>query len=240
MRSGLTVAFDADDTLWHNEGAFAETEQMFNDLMAPWADAETAERALISQERRRVTTYGYGVKSFALSMISTAIELSDHQVDAATIEHIVAAADRLLTLPTVPIDGAVETLATVSERFATLIITKGDLHHQLRRIDEARVARYCFDVEVVAEKDPGTYQRILDRHGIDPTQFVMIGNSVVSDIAPVLDIGGYAIHIPYETTWALETATEDLAASERWERLDSIVEVPDVLSRFTQHLEDAT
>lgn len=234
MTPPLTVAFDADDTLWHNEGAFHEVEQLFDDLVSPWADSATAQAALLAQERARVPLYGYGVKSFALSMIATACELSDDQVPAATLLQIVEAADRLLSMPTQLIDGVRETLAKVSTTWPTMIITKGDLHHQMRRIVEADVAQFCFDVEVVAEKDPETYGRILRRHKIDPARFVMVGNSVVSDVAPVLAVGGAAIQVPYHTTWALETAAEDPPDEARWIRCDSIAHVPDLIASFDE------
>lgn len=236
MQPTLTIAFDADDTLWHNEGGFAEVEQLFNELLAPWADAEAAETALITNERARVSTYGYGVKSFALSMIATACELSNDEIPAATLRKFIDAADRLLAMPTVLLDGVAEVMAEVSAIHPTMVLTKGDLHHQLRRIDEADVARFCFDVEVVAEKNPATYRRILSRHSIDPARFVMIGNSVVSDVAPVVDIGGNAIHIPYETTWALETAAEDPPQTDRWTRVDSITEVPRIIESIAAEL----
>lgn len=238
MTGSLTIAFDADDTLWHNEGAFAETEALFDELVAPWADPERAQSALLDHERDRVKLYGYGVKSFALSMISTAIELSDGQIPATTLRRFVDAADRLLSLPTEMIDGAHDAMEAVSERHPTMIITKGDLHHQLRRIADADVGRFCFDVEVVAEKDVTTYRRMLSRHRIDPSRFVMIGNSVVSDIAPVVELGARAIHIPYETTWALETADSDPPNPERWTRVDSIREVPGIIETMAADLQD--
>ena len=232
MLTGLTIAFDADDTLWHNEHAFAQAEGRFNDLVAPWATAQEAQAALVAHERTRVTTYGYGVKSFALSMIATAMELSGNQISAAELRTIIDTADELLAMPTVPIDGAIETLAQVSGAFPTMIITKGDLHHQMRRIDAAGVAEHCFDVEVVADKDVDTYRRILARHRIDPERFVMIGNSIVSDVAPLLELGARAIHIPYAVTWALETTAIEPEPSDRWFRVDSIRTVPELLEAF--------
>jgi len=225
----LVVAFDADDTLWHNEGAFAEIERLFNELVEPWADAETAQHALLARERARIGTYGYGVKSFALSMIGAACDLSNDEIPASTLRRFVDIADELLAMPTDMIDGAHDVIEHVSDRFPTMIITKGDLHHQLRRIADADVARFCFDIEVVAEKDPATYRRMLSRHRIEPPEFVMVGNSLVSDVAPVVEVGSRAIHIPYETTWALETADSDPPFPERWTRVDSIREVPGVL-----------
>lgn len=229
MQSGLTVAFDADDTLWHNEHAFAAIEHRFAEIMAPWADAETAQAALVRRERARVTTYGYGVKSFALSMIATACELSNDQVPAALLRSLVDTADELLAMPTVLIDGALEALIEVSRAHSTMIITKGDLHHQLRRISQTDIARYCFDVEVVADKDVATYHRILHRHRIEPPGFVMVGNSIVSDVAPLLELGARAVHVPYEVTWALETATCDPPESDRWFRLESIADLPTLI-----------
>lgn len=233
MGSPITLAFDADDTLWHNENAFADAEHRFNDLVSPWVDAEEAQRVLVDIERSNVATYGYGVKSFALSMIAAACEVSDHEISARQLRTIVDTANELLAMPTVPIDGAVDTLAQLSAEHPTMIITKGDLHHQLRRIHEVGVADYCFDVEVVADKDAATYQRILARHGVEPSNLIMIGNSVVSDVVPLLEIGARAVHIPYEVTWALETADADPEPSDRWFRLDSITDLPNLIDQIT-------
>jgi len=235
MSRSLTVAFDADDTLWHNENAFADVEQLFNDLVEPWVDATTAASRLVATERRQLATHGYGVKSFALSMIRTACELSDDEIPAATLRKFLDAADHLLTMPTVMLDGAAQVLAAVASTYPTMIITKGDLHHQLRRIAEVDIAEHCFDIEVVAEKDPATYRHILARHRIDTATFVMVGNSVVSDVAPVLEIGAMAVHIPYETTWALETGV-DPEPGPRWFRRNSIRDVPALLDTLAEDL----
>lgn len=229
MSSLLTVAFDADDTLWHNEDAFEAAEHHFNDIMAPWADADEAQRVLLDFERSRVGLYGYGVKSFCLSMIAAACEISNNEVPVAVLRTIIDTADELLAMPTKLIDGAHQAIQEVSEKWPTMIITKGDLHHQLRRIEVADVAKYCFDVEVVAEKDAATYSRVLQRHRIEPENLVMIGNSVVSDVAPLLEIGARAVHIPYAVTWALEKASQEPEPSERWFRLESISDVPELI-----------
>ena len=233
MTSCLTIAFDADDTLWHNENAFADAEDHFNELVAQWADPIEAQRVLVEVERARVDLYGYGVKSFALSMVEAACQLSNNTIDAIDLRGIIDTAHGLLTMPTVLIDGAAEALATISEHYRTMIITKGDLHHQLRRIAEVDVARFCFDVEVVANKDAETYSRILSRHGLVPDRLVMVGNSVVSDVAPLLEIGARAVHIPYEVTWALETAMQDPPASDQWFRLESIRELPQLIATLS-------
>lgn len=233
MSSGLTVAFDADDTLWHNENAFAAAEDWFNELVAPWADANTAQARLVEVERERLAFYGYGVKSFALSMIEAAADLSNNEITATSLRQVLTVANDLLTMETTLIEGAAETIAAVSADHRTMIITKGDLHHQRRRIAIADLDHYCFDIEIVAEKDPATYKRLLRRHNIAPETFVMIGNSVVSDVAPVIEAGGRAIHIPYDVTWAIEQASEDPPQSDRWFRLDAITDVPALLTTFT-------
>jgi putative hydrolase of the HAD superfamily len=233
MASNLTVAFDADDTLWHNENAFAAAEDHFNEIVAPWADAERAQRVLVDFERSHVGIYGYGVKSFCLSMIAAACELSNNDIPAAVLRTIIDTADELLAMPTELIDGAGEAIQAVSKKWPTMIITKGDLHHQLRRIDQADVGQYCFDVEVVADKDAATYKRILQRHRIEPENLIMVGNSIVSDVAPLLEIGARSVHIPYEFTWALETATQDPEPSDRWFRLESISALPDLIESLS-------
>jgi len=229
----LTVAFDADDTLWHNENAFAAAEDRFNGLVAEWADPAEAQRVLVELQRRKVKLHGYGVKSFALAQIEAACQISNNEISVAALRSIGDTADELLGMPTELIEGAAQAMAAVSARFRTMIITKGDLHHQMRRINAVDVAQYCFDVEVVADKDPDTYRRIAKRHGIDPTNLVMVGNSVVSDVVPLLEIGARAVHIPYEFTWALETADHDPEPTDRWFRLTSIAELPDLLASLT-------
>lgn len=221
----LVVAFDGDDTLWHNEMLFADVEERFRQLMAPWATRDETDHALIAHERVRVDTYGFGAKSFALSMIGTALDLSDGQVSSRQLGEIVAWGDELLAMPTELIDGARQAMQTVARHHPVYIITKGDLHHQLRRVAATDLRSFCVDVEIVADKTAPTYRRILKRHGIDPASFVMVGNSISSDVQPILDIGGRAIHVPYEVTWALEVA-DDPEESDRWQRADAIGDVP--------------
>ena len=232
MDPASTIAFDADDTLWHNENAFARTEHWFNELVAPWADAATAQATLTAFERSHLASFGYGVKSFALSMVAAACDLSRNEIPAATLRRIVDTAQELITMPTVMIDGALDVLIETSRVHRTMIITKGDLHHQLRRLDEVGVSEHCFDVEVVADKDPDTYRRLLKRHQLDPDHFVMVGNSMVSDVLPVLEVGARAVHIPYEVTWVLERATVEPEPNDRWRRVSSITELAEVLASW--------
>lgn len=202
----MVIGLDADDTLWHNEDLFAETEQRFRDLVAPWADAEAADLALEARQRAQVGIYGFGAKAFALTMVHAACDLSSGQIAAAELSRIVGWADELLTAPTTLIDGVLDAVQDLSDRHDLYILTKGDLHRQLQRVEASGLAKWCVDVEVMARKDARTYRQILNRHQIDASRFVMIGNSMVSDVNPVVEAGGRAIHIPYEVTWALEKA----------------------------------
>lgn len=228
----LVVGFDGDDTLWHNERAFKATEERFHELVAPWATRAESDAALIANERVRVEFYGFGVKSFALSMVATALELSNDEIGTVGVRAILGWADELLAMPTELIPGARRVLDELAQAHRIYIITKGDLSHQQRRIDASGLRSLCTDVEVVGDKSGATYRRVLDRHDIDPAQFVMVGNSVSSDIQPVLDIGGRAIHVPYEVTWALEVADDPTDAS-RWRRAATISEVPALIQQLT-------
>ncbi len=227
----LTIGFDADDTLWHNEGAFKDIEARFAALAERWVSPADANAALMSHDRQRVATYGFGVKAKALSMISAAIDISAGTVSTAEVATILNWADELLHADTDLIEGALDTIDAVAEHHDVMVITKGDLHHQMRRIEATRIAAHVCDVEVVAAKDASTYARVLRRHQVEPARFVMVGNSIPSDIAPVLDIGGRVVHVPYAVTWDLEIAP-DPEPSPRWCRIDDIRELPETLKEL--------
>lgn len=202
------VGFDADDTLWHNERGFQEVQRRFHDLCAQFAEPHTTEEALLAAERRNLALYGYGVKGFLLSMIETAIEVSDGAVPGRTIGELLELGKQLLAHPVelLPhVDTTVRALAA-DPGLRLVLITKGDLFHQETKVAASGLAECFAAVEVVAEKDEATYRRIFARHGIDPAAFVMVGNSLKSDILPVLDLGGRGVHVPYEITWAMEHA----------------------------------
>lgn len=226
------IGLDADDTLWHNEDLFAETEQRFRDLMAPWGDGDAVDAALEARQRAQVPVYGFGAKAFALTMIQTACELSDNQISAADLTQIVAWGNELLTAPTVLIDGAHDAVRDLSTRHDLYIFTKGDLHRQLERVAESGLATWCVDVEVMARKDAATYRRLLARHQIDPARFVMIGNSLVSDVYPVVETGARAIHIPYEVTWALEQATDAPPPTAGWRTAENLAEAVTLIDQL--------
>lgn len=220
------VGVDGDDTLWHSEGHFHVTEERFRELVAPWVDGEAASAALLANERRNLRLFGYGVKGFTLSMIETALEVTGHEIDGRAIERILSFGKELLAHPVELLDGVADTLARLGdEGYRLVLVTKGDLFHQESKVAAAGVAELFEAVEIVAEKDEVTYRRIVERMGAAPEEFCMVGNSVRSDIAPVLDIGGAGVHVPYHVTWAMEHAEVD-DAHPRLARVASIREAP--------------
>ena len=200
------VGIDGDDTLWHSEGHYHVTQQRFAEMLEPWVDAESAGAALLEAERRNLALFGYGVKGFTLSMIETALTLTEHRIDATRIGDILAMGKELLAHPVELLDGVAETLDELGGRHRLVLITKGDLFHQESKVAASGVAELFENVEIVTEKDPATYARVITRMGGEPTAFCMVGNSVRSDIAPVLELGGAGVHVPYHVTWALEHA----------------------------------
>ncbi len=204
------IGVDGDDTLWHSEGHFVLTEQRFTELLAPWVDQETVHATLLETERRNLAHFGYGVKGFTLSMIETALQLTGHRVDGLHIERIIGMGKELLAHPVELLDGVAETLERLAADHRLVLITKGDLFHQESKVAASGVAELFERIEIVAEKDVPTYTRVLARMGVAPTAFCMIGNSVKSDILPVLELGGAGVHVPYHVTWALEHAEVEL------------------------------
>ena len=202
-RYPLTVAFDADDTLWHNEDLFQDVQREYEELLSPWADAAAVDDRLHEVQMSNLPRFGYGVKSFALSMIEAAVKISGGEVDAGRITTIVGYAKRLLDRPIELIDGVEEVLDALGHH-RLMVITKGDVHDQLAKVAASGLAERFWRVEVVADKDASVYGELLERHGIDPSRFVMVGNSLRSDVLPVLELGATAVHIPYHVTWRHE------------------------------------
>ncbi len=219
------IGIDGDDTLWDSETHFQLTEQAYAELLAPWVAAATVSAALLETERRNLGLFGYGVKGFTLSMIETALTLTDQQIDGAHIERIVALGKEMLSHPVELLDGVAETIAELGRDRRLVLITKGDLFHQESKVAASGVAELFEQVEIVGEKDPPTYARILSRMGVTSDSFCMVGNSVRSDIAPVLELGGAGVHVPYHLTWALEHA-EVRAGHPRLAAVANMREVP--------------
>ena len=220
-----TVGLDADDTLWHNETIFRLTHDRFVALLADHADRNTLETRLAETEKRNLRLYGYGVKGFTLSMIETAMELTGGEAPASVVREILAAGREMLAHPVETLPGVDEALAALSERYRLVLITKGDLLDQERKLAASGLGDLFAAVEIVSEKDSGTYDRIFNRHGTGADEAVMAGNSMKSDVLPALAAGAFAVHIPYVITWAheLADAPEDHA---RFGALDRIADLP--------------
>lgn len=223
------IGLDADDTLWHSENHFAVTEQRFADLVGPWIEGEQAARRLLDRERANLATFGYGVKGFTLSMIETAVEVSNGRVSAEAIQQIVDWGKEMLDHPVELLAGVAETIEQLRRSHRLVLITKGDLFHQESKIAESGLATHFEAIEILSEKSPEQYRKVLDRAGIDPAGFAMVGNSLRSDVLPVMDIGGHGIHIPYGILWGHEKVDE-VPAGPTFHRLDSIAELPDLVA----------
>ena len=225
------IGFDADDTLWHNEDHFAATEDAFAELMVPWASDTQARETLLAVEMQNLELFGYGVKAFTLSMIEAAMAVSNGAISPSDLGVLLERGKAMLERPAELLQGVSEVLSHLAESHRLIVITKGDLHHQERKIESSGISHLFSAIEVVSEKDTSTYQRIIRRHSINPDRFIMVGNSVKSDILPVLELGGMGIHIPYQFTWAHEHATLYNPASTNpriWE-LESVREVPPLI-----------
>jgi putative hydrolase of the HAD superfamily len=217
-----TVGFDGDDTLWHSESHFEVTQAAFRDLLLRHAPAADIDRRLAEMEMKNLSVYGYGVKSFTLSMLETAIELTEAKIPASDLEVILGWGKRMLMEPTELLDGVEETLRKLSGRFDLLLITKGDLFDQEGKLARSGLGELFLGVEILSEKNVESYRGIFQRRGIKPEDFVMVGNSLRSDVVPVVALGGHAVHIPYHVTWQHEHVPEEELPEEGWRRISSI------------------
>ena len=199
------IAFDADDTLWHSEGVFVVSQEMFRSLLEPYLDnGVDLDARLAETELRNLEHFGYGVKGFTLSMIETAIEVTDGRVTARELGALVERGKEMMAHPVELLPGVAETLALLSPRYHLALISKGDLLHQEQKLARSGLADLFEHVEILSEKDEAAYRRLLRRFGVEPSRFLMVGNSLRSDILPVLALGGNAVHIPHEYLWAHE------------------------------------
>lgn len=227
----VVVGLDGDDTLWHSESLFATTHERFRMMVGRYSSDSTVDERLLATEQRNLSLFGYGVKGFTLSLIETAIEVTGGRVGASDIAAIIGWGRAMLAHPVDLIDGVGETIEGLARRHRLVLVTKGDLFHQESKIARSGLAEHFDRVEIVSEKDPATYRSVLDRCGIDPASFVMVGNSVRSDVLPVLEVGGRAVHVPYHVTWTHEEVADDEDADLPYTRLSDIRHLPALLDR---------
>ena len=222
------VGFDADDTLWHSESHFAVTEQRFAELVGPWLPSESAAERLLERERANLKLFGYGVKGFTLSMIETAIEASEGTVDPAAIQQLIDWGKEMLAHPVELLDGVADTVDRLAGDYRLALITKGDLFHQESKIAESGLAERFERIEILSEKSPDQYRRVLSESGVAPGEFLMVGNSLRSDVLPVIELGGHGAHVPYNILWGHEKVDRD-GLDTTWHHLDEIAHLPDLL-----------
>ena len=229
MKNRRVIAFDADDTLWHNETNFEHFQAHYRALLAHYQPAATVDQALLATERRNIELYGYGIKGFTLSSIETAVDLSAGRITAEEIKTILQLGRAMLAHPIELLDGVADTLATLAGSHRLLVITKGDLRDQERKLAKSGLAARFHHIEIVSEKDESTYAAILRRHSIAPGEFLMVGNSLKSDILPVLALGAAGVHVPYHLAWGLEHTEQLPDADAPFVQLKSLRELPALL-----------
>lgn len=233
MKRPTTIGFDADDTLWHNERVFRLTESRFSELLSGFAEPDHIASSLLEVEKKNLGLYGYGAKGFTLSLVETAIELTDGKVDARAIGQILAWGRDIMCHPVEPLPNVRETLIALQDQFDLVLITKGDLFDQERKLAESGLADFFNAVEIVSEKTVDTYRRTFARHGQGADNAIMVGNSLRSDVLPALDAGSWGVYVPYETTWALEMAQEPEDHA-RYRRLGHVGELDKLVAELLQ------
>lgn len=226
------LAFDADDTLWHNEPLYIETKEKFQKLLSSYHDPQWVAERLDEAEVRNLEHYGFGIKAFMLSMIETAIELSEGRVTGADIQQILDYGRAMLNYQPRLLEGVAETLRRLAKRYPLMVITKGDLLDQETKLARSGLAESVTHFEVVSQKTVETYQAILKRHQVRAERFLMVGNALKSDILPVIATGGYGVYIPYENTWAIENVSDPQLDRRRFFEIARISELPALLERL--------
>jgi putative hydrolase of the HAD superfamily len=224
------IGFDADDTLWVNETYFRDAELEFAKLMAPYETANKIDQELFKKEMENLPLYGYGIKGFVLSMVEMAIEISNHTVSNSTITKILNIGKDMLNAPVDLLDGVEAVLKQLSKDYKLIVLTKGDLLDQERKLEKSNLTSYFHHIEVMSDKQELNYSNVLDHLDIEPSEFLMIGNSLKSDILPIVNIGAEAIHIPFHTTWLHEQVSEQETRNKAYKTITSLSELKMMLN----------
>ncbi len=232
MAKPSVIAFDADDTLWVNEPIFIKTREKLESIIAPFVDSGDVESKLYETEIKNLRLFGYGIKGFMLSMIESLIELTNGQISGLEIQKAIDLGKEMLEHPVELMKGIEEVLETLQDEYTLMMITKGDLFDQESKIARSGLAHYFDLIEIVSEKNEETYINVLTKYQINPAEFLMIGNSPKSDILPVCNIGGQAIHIPFHTTWEHELISHHEQNGISYEELPDVSLVPEFLHQL--------
>ena len=228
-----TIAFDADDTLWHNERIFLSAKGKYKKLLSKYHDEPWIEARLDKTEMKNIKHFGYGVKGFTLSMIETAVELTEGRVSGSEIGDIIGYAKEMLASPIEVLDGVRETIEELSVSYRIMLISKGDLFDQESKLARSGLGDFFDEIEIVTQKNRKVYENITFKHEIQVESFVMVGNSLKSDILPVLELGSHAVHIPYETEWFHEAVEKEALIGKDFTELKNIRSLTQWVSGFS-------
>ncbi|MDJ1506612.1 HAD family hydrolase [Xanthocytophaga agilis] len=232
MKKIKVIAFDADDTLWVNEPIFTKTQKEFKTLLEPYLTGDEIDTKLYNAEIRNLRLFGYGVKGFMLSMIETAIELTQGKITGSEIQRIIDLGKEMIEHPIEVLPNVEETIKLLQDQYELMVITKGDLFDQESKIARSGLGIYFSKVEIVSEKNEQSYLNIIRKNNIIADEFIMIGNSLKSDILPVCKIGAHAVHIPFHVTWAHELVETHQIEGVAYQELADISLLPELLNQF--------
>jgi putative hydrolase of the HAD superfamily len=219
------IGFDADDTLWVNETYFRQAEEEFARLLSQYETPNQIDQELFKTEIKNLELYGYGVKGFMLSMVECAIALSNNTISPKTIQQIIGIGHDMLSKPVELLTGVTDVLEELSKKYRLILATKGDLLDQERKLEQSGLTKYFHHIEVLSDKKEVNYSKLLKHLDIEPSQFLMIGNSLKSDVLPLINIGAHAVHVPFHTTWQHEEISLSKVQDESFLSLDSISEI---------------
>lgn len=222
------IGFDADDTLWINETYFREAEESFFDLLEDYMPKHSLARELLAIEISNLKLYGYGIKAFMLSMIETALKIGGKTLPIEVISKVIEIGRKQLDMPVILLDGVLDVLGQLKRKYKLVVVTKGDLLDQERKLEKSGLATYFHHIEIVSEKTTHDYQKLLKHLDIQASEFMMIGNSLKSDVLPVLELGGYGIHVPFHTTWEHEHV-DVIITDEKFHSASRIVDILKIL-----------
>ena len=219
------IGFDADDTLWVNETYFREAEAAFGNLLSEYETLNKLDQELFKKEIDNLPLYGYGVKAFVLSMVESALEQSNYQVSPKTIASILDIGKTMLNKPVELLDGVEEVLKILSKKYRLILATKGDLLDQERKLEKSGLTKYFHHIEVLSDKKEENYSKLLNHLDIKPSEFLMIGNSLKSDVLPLVNIKANAIHVPFHTTWLHEQVTKEETNGKSYKTINSLIDI---------------
>jgi putative hydrolase of the HAD superfamily len=226
------IGLDADDTLWHNEPLFTSRREQFCAMLARYEPQGVAEDRLYATEMRNLQHFGYGVKGFVLSMIETAIEMTDGRLEGHDVRTIIDWGREMLGGPIRLLDGVADALETLAKDYPIILVTKGDLLDQETKLARSGLGHLFKGIEIVSDKNADVYRRLMARYAVDPGRFVMVGNSLRSDILPAVEAGAHAVHVPYVMSWVHELVPPEVLASIRYHEITHIRDLPDVLQNL--------